>query len=49
MWPFDRYAALCDELVERYNAKIVFTGVPDENNLIKLVQEKMEKKENLHK
>ena len=47
MWPFNRYAALCDELIEKYNAKIVFTGTPDENNLIKSIQDKMEKKENM--
>ncbi|MEK6892123.1 MAG: glycosyltransferase family 9 protein, partial [Nanoarchaeota archaeon] len=45
MWPFNRYATLCDELIEKYNAKIVFTGTPDENNLIKSIQDKMEKKE----
>ena len=45
MWPSERYAELCDELVNRYNAKIVFTGTPEENQLIKSVQEKMEKKE----
>jgi len=46
IWPLDRYAELCDELAERYKAKIVFTGTPDENNLIKKIQEKMEKKGN---
>lgn len=46
MWPFERYAELCDELAERYNAKVVFTGTPDESNLIKSIQDKMEKKEN---
>ena len=45
MWPFDRYAELCDELANKYNAKIVFTGTPDESNLIKSIKDKMEKKE----
>ena len=46
MWPFEKYAELSDELISRYNAKIVFTGTPDENHLIKNVQDKIEKKEN---
>src|SRR3989344_2854518 len=45
MWALERYAELCDELIERYNAKVVFTGTPDESNLIKLIQDKIEKKE----
>ena len=45
MWPFERYAELCDELIEKYNAKVIFTGTPDESNLIKLIQDKIEKKE----
>ena len=44
MWPFDRYAELCDEIVAKYGAKIVFTGIPEENDLVKSVQEKMENK-----
>ena len=45
MWALERYAELCDELIERYNAKVVFTGTPDESNLIGSIQDKMEKKE----
>lgn len=45
MWPFDRYAELCDEIIAKYNAKIVFTGIPDESDLIKSIQEKMENKD----
>ncbi|MEK6744929.1 MAG: glycosyltransferase family 9 protein [Nitrospirota bacterium] len=33
-WLPDRYAALADRLVERWNATIIFTGLPDECRLI---------------
>lgn len=45
MWPFDRYAELCDEIIAKYNAKIVLTGIPEESDLIKNIQEKMENKD----
>ncbi len=45
MWPYDRYAELCDEIISKYNAKIVFTGIPEENDLIKSLQDKMENKD----
>ena len=44
MWPFDRYAGLCDEVPARYNAKIIFVGSPDEAELINKIQDIMEKK-----
>ncbi|MBI4452501.1 glycosyltransferase family 9 protein [Candidatus Woesearchaeota archaeon] len=45
MWPFDMYAELCDEIILKYAVKIVFTGIPEENDLIKSIQEKMEHKD----
>ncbi|MBI3035425.1 glycosyltransferase family 9 protein [Candidatus Woesearchaeota archaeon] len=44
MWPYDRYAELCDEIIAKYNAKIVFAGTLDENELIASIQDKMENK-----
>ena len=44
MWPYERYAELCDEIIERHNAKIIFTGIPEEGYLIKSIQAKMENK-----
>ena len=45
MWPYDKYAELCDEVVFKYKAKIIFTGIPEESDLIKSIQEKMENKD----
>jgi len=42
MWPYDRYAELCDEIIAKYNSKIIFIGIPEENDLVKSIQEKME-------
>ncbi|MBI3027786.1 glycosyltransferase family 9 protein [Candidatus Woesearchaeota archaeon] len=46
MWPYERYAELCDEIIERHNAKVVFIGNSDEAELIKSIQDKMERKDN---
>jgi len=45
IWPFERYAELCDEIIAKYNAKIVFTGIPEESSLIKSIQDRMEAKD----
>ena len=45
MWPFDRYAELCDEIVSKHNAKIIFIGAGDETELIKSIEGKMENKD----
>src|SRR3989338_4885975 len=45
IWPFERYAELCDEIIAKYNAKIVFTGIPEESSLIKSIQDMMEAKD----
>ena len=44
MWPYDRYAALCDEIIERRNAKIIFVGNFNEIELIEDIQKNMENK-----
>jgi len=45
MWPFERYAELCDEIITKHDAKVIFTGIPEENDLVKSIQEKMEHKD----
>ncbi len=45
MWPFERYAELCDEIIARKNAKIIFSGNFDEARMIGSVMEKMEFKD----
>lgn len=42
VWPFDRYAELCDEIIEKYNAKVIFIGNSDEFELIENIQKNME-------
>lgn len=44
MWPLERYAELCDEVIARHNAKIVFSGSIDEMGLVNGIIEKMENK-----
>lgn len=44
MWPYDRYAELCDEIIERHNAKIIFAGNFNEIELIEDIQKNMENK-----
>lgn len=44
MWPHDRYAELCDEIIIRHNAKIIFIGNANENELIISIQGLMENK-----
>lgn len=40
-WNLDRYAELCDRLIEDYSAKVVLLGSPGELELTNYVQEKM--------
>ncbi|MBI4143477.1 glycosyltransferase family 9 protein [Candidatus Woesearchaeota archaeon] len=42
MWPLDRYAELCDEIIERKNARIFFVGAYNEIELIGNIQKNME-------
>lgn len=44
MWPYDRYAELCDEIIAKHNAKIIFTGSSGETGLIEDIQSKMDNK-----
>ncbi len=44
MWPYDRYAELCDEIIIRHNARIIFIGSANEKGLISAIQELMENK-----
>ena len=44
MWPYDRYAELCDEIIARHNSKIVFVGSLNETELINSIQSVMENK-----
>ncbi len=46
MWPSDRYAELCDEIIEKYNAKIMFVGALNEFELINNIQKNIENKTN---
>lgn len=45
IWPYDRYSELCDEVIARHNAKIIFIGVLEENRLIESIQNKMENRD----
>ena len=45
MWPYDRYAELCDEVIAKHNAKIVFVGNGNETELIENIQKKMDNKD----
>ena len=44
MWPYDRYAELCDEIIAKHNAKIIFVGNSEEIDLIDNIQKLMENK-----
>ena len=44
MWPYNRYAELCDELIERHKARIIFVGALNEIELVNKIQNYMEKK-----
>ena len=42
MWPFDRYAELCDEIIDKHDANIIFVGNLNEIELIEQIQKDME-------
>jgi heptosyltransferase-2 len=46
MWPYDRYAEFCDEIIDKYNARIMFVGALNEFELIDNIQKNMENKTN---
>ena len=45
MWPYDRYAEMCDEIVARHNAKVIFVGALNEAELIDSIQTHMENRD----
>ncbi len=45
MWPHERYAQLCEEIIIRYDAKVVFVGALGESELIGSIQKIMENKD----
>jgi len=44
MWPYERYAWLCDEIISKHNAKIIFVGNLNEFELIENIQKNIENK-----
>jgi len=46
MWPKERFAAVADYLIEKYNAKIIFIGNKEEEELVNETQNLMENKDN---
>ncbi|MBS3105527.1 glycosyltransferase family 9 protein [Candidatus Woesearchaeota archaeon] len=44
MWPYDKYAELCDEIIAKHDVKIIFVGALNENEAIDNIQKKMDKK-----
>ena len=42
MWPHEMYAELCDEMIAKYNAKIIFIGALNESELIESIQKDTE-------
>jgi len=45
MWPYERYSQLCDDIIDRYNAKIIFVGALNEAGLIENIQKNIENKQ----
>ncbi|MBI2101418.1 glycosyltransferase family 9 protein [Candidatus Woesearchaeota archaeon] len=45
MWPYERYAELCDEIISRHRAKVIFIGNAGEISLVGSIQQNMENKE----
>jgi len=45
MWPYDRYSILCDEIIARHNAKIIFVGNSNELELVENIKKAMENKD----
>ena len=46
MWPKERFAAVADYLIKKYNAKIIFIGNKEEEDLANETQNLMENKDN---
>lgn len=41
IWPYDKYAEICDEIVAKYDAKIIFVGTINEAELIENIQKNL--------
>ncbi len=46
-WPLDKYARLCDALVDLYGAKIILTRGPGEEKLVETLKEQVKNKESV--
>ncbi len=44
MWPIENFAALGDELIEKYNAKIIFIDSKSNENVVRKIQDLMKNK-----
>ena len=44
MWPHERYSSLCDEIILRHNARIIFVGSKGEKGLIAAIRSSMDNK-----
>jgi heptosyltransferase II len=42
MWPLDRYAQVCDEVIAKHKAKVIFVGTLSEFELVEELRKKME-------
>ena len=47
MWPYDKYAELCNTLITNYSALIVFVGTKEEKRLIEAIEPKIIQKNNI--
>lgn len=46
-WPLEKYARLCDELINRYEARIVLTRGPGEEKLVETFRQQVNAKESI--
>jgi len=46
MWPYERYTELCEELIDRHNAKIIFVGTLNESELVESIQKNIKSENN---
>ncbi len=47
IWPLERHAELCEELIDRHKARIIMTGTQEEGKLIENIMGKIEDKSNI--
>ena len=46
IWPIERYSELCDEIIQRHDAKIIFIGGASEEGMVNNIQNNMDFKGN---